>query len=233
VGLSGNPRHRNKSFLVLFFKKEPLSSLLELTLHVYEPSAGHGLTHDPFNAIVGPRPIGWISTAGADGSLNLAPYSFFNAFNYKPPIIGFSSNGAKDTLRNARESGEFVWNLATRPLAEQMNASSAPVPHGTDEFALAGLTPVPSRLVAVPRVAESPVHFECKVSDIVQLKGYKGDLATSWLVIGEVVVVHIANTLLREGIFDTFGAEIILRAGGPSAYAAINPETRFDMTRPG
>jgi flavin reductase (DIM6/NTAB) family NADH-FMN oxidoreductase RutF len=210
--------------------------LLELRLpedqYFYEPSAGHGLAHDPFNAIIGPRPIGWISTMGADGTLNLAPYSFFNAFNYKPPIIGFSSNGDKDTLRNARESGAFVWNLATKPLAEQMNASSAAVPYGTDEFTLAGLTPVPSRLVAAPRVAESPVHFECRVSDIVQLKGYKGDLAAAWLVIGEVVAVHIANTLLKDGIFDTFGAEVILRAGGPSAYAAINPDTRFDMMRP-
>jgi flavin reductase (DIM6/NTAB) family NADH-FMN oxidoreductase RutF len=227
---------RTKSFLVLFFKKELLPFLLELILsetqHFYEPSAGHGLKHDPFNAIVGPRPIGWISTKGADGTLNLAPYSFFNAFNYKPPIIGFSSNGAKDTLRNARESGEFVWNLATRPIAEQMNATSAVVPYGTDEFALAGLTPMPSRLVAAPRVAESPVHFECKVSDIVQLKGYKGDLANSWLVIGEVIAVHIANTLLKDGIFDTFGAGIILRGGGPSAYAEINPDSQFDMRRP-
>ncbi len=200
--------------------------------HFYEPSDGHGLKHDPFNAIVGPRPIGWISTKGADGAFNLAPYSFFNAFNYKPPIIGFCSNGAKDTLRNARESGEFVWNLATRSLAEQMNASSAMVPYGEDEFALAGLTPAPSRLVSAPRVAESPVHFECKVSDIVQLKGYRGDLANAWLVIGEVVAVHIANALLKDGVFDTFNAEIILRAGGPSAYARISPDTRFDMMRP-
>jgi flavin reductase (DIM6/NTAB) family NADH-FMN oxidoreductase RutF len=201
-------------------------------IHFYLPHEGHGLAHDPFNAIVGPRPIGWISTVGANGSINLAPYSFFNAFNYKPPIIGFSSNGAKDTLRNARDSGEFVWNLATRKLAEQMNASSAMMPYGTDEFALAGLTPAPSRLVASPRVAESPVQFECKVSDIVQLKGYEGNLANSWLVIGEVVAVHIAKSLLTDGVFDTFNAQIILRAGGPSAYAEISPGSRFDMMRP-
>jgi flavin reductase (DIM6/NTAB) family NADH-FMN oxidoreductase RutF len=194
-------------------------------MHFYEPSNGHGLKHDPFNAIIGPRPIGWISTRGSDGSLNLAPYSFFNAFNYKPPIIGFSSNGAKDTLRNAQETGVFVWNLATRPLAGQMNASSATVHYGNDEFVLAGLTPVPSRLVAAPRVAESPVHFECQVADIVQLKGYKGDVVKTWLVLGEVVAVHIADALLKDGIFDTFGAEIILRAGGPSAYAGV---TVFD-----
>jgi flavin reductase (DIM6/NTAB) family NADH-FMN oxidoreductase RutF len=200
--------------------------------HFYEPSQGHALAHDPFNAIVGPRPIGWISTKGPGGALNLAPYSFFNAFNYTPPIIGFSSNGAKDTLRNARETGEFVWNLATRALAVQMNASSAMVPYETDEFALAGLTPAASRLVSPPRVAESPVNFECKVSDIVQLKGFRGNAAQAWLVIGEVVGVHIARHLLVDGVFDTFGAGIILRAGGPSAYAEIAPESRFDMSRP-
>ncbi len=200
--------------------------------HFYEPANGHGLAHDPFNAIIGPRPIGWISTKGRDGTLNLAPYSFFNAFNYKPPILGFSSNGEKDTLRNVRATGQFVWNLATGSLGAQMNATSAMVPYGTDEFALAGLTPTASRLVAAPRVAESPVNFECKVSDIVQLKGYRGDLAPAWLVIGEVVAVHIRKDLLVDGVFDTFHANIILRAGGPSAYAEILPGARFDMDRP-
>ena len=93
--------------------------------HFYEPARGHGLPHDPFNAMVGPRPIGWISSRDASGRLNLAPYSFFNAFNYTPPIVGFASIGAKDTLRNIRETREFGWNLATRPLAERMNASCA------------------------------------------------------------------------------------------------------------
>jgi flavin reductase (DIM6/NTAB) family NADH-FMN oxidoreductase RutF len=201
-------------------------------MHFYEPAKGHGLAHDPFNAIVGPRPIGWVSTQGKDGSVNLAPYSFFNAFNYIPPIIGFSSVGAKDSLRNVQETGEFVWNLATRDTAEQMNASCAAVPYGTDEFALAGLTKLPSRLVSPPRLAESPVNFECKVTDIIQLHSHTGVKANSWLVLGEVIAVHIAQTLLKDGVFDTFGAGIILRAGGPSAYAAIGPESRFDMYRP-
>ncbi len=200
--------------------------------YFYEPGQGHGLAHDPFNAIVGPRPIGWVSTQGADGSVNLAPYSFFNAFNYTPPIIGFSSTAAKHSLRNARETGAFVWNLATRALAAQMNVTSASAPYGVDEFALAGLEKAPSRLVAPPRVAASPVNFECRVADIVQLKGWRGDEAQAWLVLGEVVGVHIDAALLKEGVFDTFGAEIVLRAGGPSAYAAITPETRFDMARP-
>jgi flavin reductase (DIM6/NTAB) family NADH-FMN oxidoreductase RutF len=200
--------------------------------HYYEPAKGHGLAHDPFNAIVGPRPIGWVSTQGKDGGVNLAPYSFFNAFNYHPPIIGFSSVGAKDSLRNVRETGEFVWNLSTKAFAEQMNASCAAVEYGVDEFGLAGLTKLPSRLVAPPRVGESPVHFECKVSDIVQLKGHTGTPADSWLVLGEVVAVHIDKALLKDGVFDTFNADIILRAGGPSAYARILPESRFDMHRP-
>ncbi len=201
--------------------------------HFYEPAQGHGLSHDPFNAIVAPRPIGWISSRGADGSVNLAPYSFFNAFNYHPPLIGFSSVTAKDTLRNAQETGEFVWNLATRALADPMNASCAPLAYGTDEFKVAGLTQAPCRLVGAPRVAESPVHFECKVSDIVRLRGCNGVAADAWLVIGEVVGVHIARHLLHDGVFDTFGAGIIMRAGGPSAYAEIRPDSRFDMRRPG
>ena len=204
-----------------------------MDMHYYEPAAGHGLPHDPFNAIIGPRPIGWVSTRGADGSVNLAPYSFFNGFNYLPPIIGFSSTSAKDSLRNCRETGEFVWNMATRRLAEQMNASCAGVPYGTDEFDLAGLTKAPSRVVAVPRVAESQVQFECKVTDIVQLKSHTGAAVQAWLVLGEVVAAHIDRALLKDGVFDTFGAGVILRAGGPTAYAEIGPESRFDMRRPG
>jgi flavin reductase (DIM6/NTAB) family NADH-FMN oxidoreductase RutF len=201
--------------------------------HFYEPKNGHGLKHDPFNAIIGPRPIGWVSTKGAAGSVNLAPYSFFNAFNYTPPILGFSSNGAKNSLRNVQETGEFVWNLTTKEMAEQMNATCATVPYGVNEFDLAGLTQLPSRLVGPPRVAESPVNFECKVTEIIQIKSHTGVPARSWLVLGEVVAVHIDQALLPGGIFDTFNANIVLRAGGPSAYALITPETRFDMTRPG
>jgi flavin reductase (DIM6/NTAB) family NADH-FMN oxidoreductase RutF len=200
--------------------------------YFYEPASGHGLPHDPFNAIIGPRPIGWVSTKGADGSVNLAPYSFFNAFCYTPPIIGFSSAGAKDSLRNARETGEFVWNLTTQEIAAQMNQSSATVPYGMDEFELAGLAKAPSRLVAPPRVAVSKVSFECKVTAIVRMQSHTGVLANNWLVLGEVIGVHIARELLKDGVFDTFGAGIVLRAGGPSAYASITRESRFDMVRP-
>lgn len=200
--------------------------------HFYEPTNGHGLPHDPLNAIIGPRPIGWVSTRGKDGSINLAPYSFFNAFNYKPPIIGFSSTSPKDSLRNVQETGEFVWNIVTRDLVGRMNDTSAPLPYGQDEFERAGLTKIESRLVNVPRVAESPVQFECKVADIHQLRSASGAPIQAWLVLGEVVGVHIAPHLLKDGIFDTFGAGIVLRAGGPTAYAAVTPETRFDLERP-
>ena len=199
--------------------------------YFYEPAQGHGLPHDPFNAIVGPRPIGWISSRGEQG-LNLAPYSFFNAFNYTPPLIGFASIGRKDTLRNIERHGEFVWNLATRPLAEAMNASCAPAPPEVDEFVLAGLTPAPSRVVDVPRVAESPVSFECRRSQIIRLQSAAGVETDSWLVLGEVVGVHIAPELLRDGIYDTAAAHPILRAGGPADYFEITADNRFQMRRP-
>ncbi|MGE7959689.1 flavin reductase family protein, partial [Pseudomonas sp. NPDC089530] len=169
-------------------------------IHYYEPAQGHGLPHDPFNAIVGPRPIGWISSQDLQGRLNLAPYSFFNAFNYIPPIIGFSSVGRKDSLNNIEQTGEFAWNLATRPLAEQMNQSCASVPAEVDEFELAGLTPVASKVIGVPRVAESPVSFECKVTQIIQLQRADRELVPSWLILGEVVAVHIAKWLLKDGV---------------------------------
>ena len=199
-------------------------------MHFYRPADGHGLPHDPFNAIVGPRPIGWIASQDGQGRRNLAPYSFFNAFNYVPPIVGFASIGAKDTLRNVRETGEFSWNLATRALAERMNQSCAAVPPEVDEFVLAGLTPVASREIAVPRVAESPVSFECRVSQIVQLQGAAGNTVETWLVLGEVVAVHIAQALLRDGVYDTAAAHPILRGGGAGDYFELGE--RFVMRRP-
>ena len=201
-------------------------------IHFYEPRDGHGLPHDPFNAIVGPRPIGWISSHNAAGALNLAPYSFFNAFNYIPPIVGFASIGYKDTLRNIEETGEFVWNLATRSLAEAMNQSCAAVPPDVNEFELAGLTPAASSVISVPRVLESPVAFECRRTQIVQLQGVDGVKVPTWLVLGEVVAVHIAKNLLKDGVYDTAAAGHILRAGGPADYFTVGPEQLFRMRRP-
>ncbi|WP_205746811.1 flavin reductase family protein [Duganella callida] len=200
--------------------------------HFYEPAQGHGLPHDPLNAIIGPRPIGWISTRAANGVLNLAPYSFFNAFNYTPPLIGFSSIGRKDSLRNIEATGEFVWNLATRPLAEAMNASCAAAPPEVDEFQLAGLTPGASRIVGAPRVEESPVSFECRRTQIIRLQSAAGVDTDTWLVLGEVVGVHIAQSMLRDGIYDTAGSQTILRGGGPADYFEITPDALFRMRRP-
>ncbi|MFP1680297.1 flavin reductase family protein [Alloalcanivorax sp. C16-2] len=200
--------------------------------HFYQPSAGHGLPHDPFNALVAPRPIGWISSKSPDGVLNLAPYSFFNAFNYRPPIVGFASIGYKDSVRNIEATGEFGWNLATRPLADAMNQSCAAVAPEVNEFELSGLTPEPSRIIDVPRVKETPVSFECRLSQVLRLTGADGAETDTWLVLGEVVGVHIARHLLKDGVYDTAAAEPILRAGGPADYFSVNETTRFQMYRP-
>ena len=201
--------------------------------HFYEPAAGHGLPHDPFNALVAPRPIGWISSVAADGTYNLAPYSFFNAFNYTPPIVGFASVGYKDSVANIEATGEFCWNLATRDLAEPMNESCAPVEASVDEFELAGLTPAASRVIGAPRVAEAPVSFECRVSQVLRLTGADGSQTDTWMVFGEVVGVYIAKHLLVDGIYDTAAAHPILRAGGPADYFEISADQRFQMHRPG
>jgi flavin reductase (DIM6/NTAB) family NADH-FMN oxidoreductase RutF len=205
---------------------------MDREFHYYEPADGHGLPHDPFNAIIGPRPIGWISSTDDAGRLNLAPYSFFNGFNYLPPILGFSSVGWKDSVRNIEQTREFSWNLATKPLASAMNQSSATVPPEVDEFALAGLTPAPSRRIRPPRVAETPVSMECRLIEIVRLHTADRVPIDSWLVLGEVVAVHIDKSLLKDGVYMTAQAQPILRAGGPGGYAQITPEAMFDMRRP-
>ncbi len=202
-------------------------------IHFYEPSSGHGLKHDPFNAIVGPRPIGWVASRGAKGNVNLAPYSFFNAFNYRPPIIGFATVGSrKDTLRNIEETGEFTWNLATRHIAEHMNKTAAHVPPDVNEFDISGLTPVPSRIVKPPRVGESLASFECKVSQIVQLQGADGTKVPTWVVFGEVVAVYIDKTVIKDGVYQTAEARPILRAGRLGDYVEIRPDMMFEMVRP-
>lgn len=200
--------------------------------HFYEPANGHGLKHDPFNAIVGPRPIGWISSHDAKGHVNLAPYSFFNAFCYVPPIIGFSSIGWKDSVSNIQETKEFCWNLATKHIGEQMNMTSASVPHETDEFTISGLTKVPGRKVGVPRVGESLASFECKLTQLIQLEGVGGAKADAWMVFGEVVAVHIAKSLIKDGVYQTADAHPILRAGRMGDYAEIRPDMMFEMIRP-
>ena len=204
--------------------------------HFYEPRDGHagvpGLAHDPLNAIIAPRPIGWISTISATGVRNLAPYSFFQLFNYRPPIIGFSSTAWKDSAENIAATGEFVWNLVTRDLAEAMNATSATVGAGVDEFTLAALEAVPSRLVAPPRVAASPVSFECRHTQTLRLQALGGRELETWLIMGEVIGIHIAPDLIQDGSYRTAAAHPVTRGGGPGEYFEIGEEARFEMRRP-
>ena len=200
--------------------------------HFYEPSAGHRLPHDPFKAIVAPRPIGWIGTVAADGTRNLAPYSYFNAVCDAPPMLMFSSNGRKDTLRNAEATGCFTWNLATRPLADRMNRTSAPVASDVDEFELAGLTATPGTMIPAPRVAESPAALECRVVQVVALHDLAGAPADHFMVVGQVVGVHIDPAFLKDGLFDTAATRPILRAGYRADYAELGPDAMFQMTRP-
>lgn len=200
--------------------------------HFYEPQKGHGLAHDPFNAIIAPRPIGWISSQSKTGELNLAPYSFFNALNYTPPIIGFSSVGAKDSLRNIQETGEFCWNLVSKQLVDAMNQTSKPLPPQESEFETAGLQTVESNVVSVPRVKESLVSMECKLTDIVQLKNTQGGQVNSWFIMGEVVGVHIDNSLIEGGVYQTLKGEPVMRGGGPGDYYSISEANYFELLRP-
>tara|TARA_R110002167_G_scaffold62323_2_gene175998 strand:- start:63 stop:683 length:621 start_codon:yes stop_codon:yes gene_type:complete len=200
--------------------------------HFYQPKDGHQLPHDPFNAIIAPRPIGWISTKSATGQVNLAPYSFFNAFNYHPPIIGFSSIGYKDSVKNAADTGEFCWNLVTRSLVDLMNQTSAAVDPNIDEFELAGLAKGQSKIIDVPYVALSPVVMECKTSQVIQLQTAKGDTCQTWMVFGEVVGVHIAKSAIKEGIYDTAAMHPVMRGGGPGDYFSVDELQKFELQRP-
>ena len=200
--------------------------------HFYEPQHGHGLAHDPFNAIIAPRPIGWISTRSKEGALNLAPYSFFNALNYTPPIIGFSSVGDKDSLKNASDTGEFCWNLVSKHLVKAMNETSKPLPRGESEFEAAGLEWAASNVVDAPRVKASLVSMECQVTDIVQLKGAAGEAVNSWFIMGEVVGVHIDKSLIEDGVYKTLKGYPVMRGGGPGDYFGISEDNFFELLRP-
>ena len=200
------------------------------TFHSYDPREGHRLPHSPIKAIIAPRPIGWISTLSLDGIANLAPYSFFNIISEKPPILLFSSEGRKDTVRNIEATGEFVFNLATRDLAEAMNISSADWPSDADEFEKSGLGKLASEAVAAPRVSESPAAMECKLLDIRRIADIDGRDVDAEIVIGQVVRIHIREDVLTDGQFDAIKAGTIARAGYRGDYVAMT-ET-FEMLRP-
>lgn len=190
----------------------------------------HGLAFDPFKALVAPRPIGWISTVSRAGVVNLAPYSFFNAVSEDPHYVMFASGGRKDSQRNAEETGEFVCSLATYDLREAMNRTSMPVEPDVDEMKLAGLTPAASRLVAPPRVAESPVAFECRYWRTVDLPGKDGAAGTHAIVLGQVIGVHVADEVISGGRVDVTKLRPIARLGYGD-YAVIDEV--FTLARPG
>jgi flavin reductase (DIM6/NTAB) family NADH-FMN oxidoreductase RutF len=189
------------------------------------------LPHDPFKSMVAPRPIGWVSTRSLSGAVNLAPYSYFNAVGGAPPLIAFSSDGSKDSATFAQESGEFVWNMATIPLREAMNASAATLPRGVSEFDHAGLEVAPCVKVKAPRVKASPCSLECKVTEIFRLKDLSGAPMGNILTIGQVVGVHIDEAFLRDGRFDLVAAQPLLRCGYAGDYATI--KSIFEIRRPG
>ena len=192
----------------------------------------HGLKHDPFKALVVPRPIGWISTVSRDGICNIGPYSFFNAVGEKPHYVMFSSSGRKDSLKNIEETGEFTCSLATWDLRHNMNMTSASVPYGVDEFPIGDLTAAPSRLVKPPRVKESPAAFECKHWQTIDLPGVGPDDKSNYsVVIGRVVGIYIDDRFVKDGMVDTGAMRPIGRLGYMD-YAVVTPETVFSIERP-
>jgi len=199
----------------------------------YETSSNdHGLPHDPFKAIVTPRPIGWITTMSRKGEVNLSPYSFFNAISERPPMVAFSSSGRKDAITFVEETKEFVCNLATYDLREQMNATSAVLPRGESEMNRAGLAAAPSRLVKPPRVAEALAALECKWLQTVPLIPLGGGEPSYYLVIGQVVGIYIDDRFIVDGLVDTAAMRPIARSGYRDYFVAT-PETKFSLTRPG
>lgn len=169
----------------------------------YETAANvHGLSHDPFKAIVSPRPIGWIGTKGRDGSRNLSPYSFFNIVSSDPKIVMFSAALGNDSPRNTEETGVFTVSMVSRDLLLPMNESSVSVPYGTDEFAIAGLTPVMGRLVDAPYVGEAHAVLECRVTQILNPATLDGSQADAVITFGQVVGIHIDEAVIRNGRLD-------------------------------
>lgn len=198
----------------------------------YEPKNGHGLPHNPFNAIVTPRPIGWISTRGTDGHDNLAPYSFFNAVAYVPPQVMFAStgtkpdrDGTKDSVANIRETGVFVVNIVSLALKDAMNMTSGAWDRTVDEFALAELEKAGSQTINCARVAAAPAALECKLTQIIKLEG-----ENNTLVLGEVTGVYMSDACLKDGIFDVTSFLPLARLGYKD-YATVSDV--FSLKRPG
>ncbi|KZL14978.1 MULTISPECIES: flavin reductase family protein [unclassified Pseudovibrio] len=195
----------------------------------YEANKPHGLPHNPFKAVVVPRPIGWVSTVSKDGVRNLAPYSFFNAVCDTPPMVVIGSSGYKDSVRNIEETGEFVCNQATLELADAMNLSSAMVGSDVDEFELSGLTAEPSKLIKAPRVLEAKTALECKLVNVQRLVDIDGNETNSWLILGQVVGVHIDESVLENGMLNVAKMKPLARLGYMD-YSVV--DSVFQMDRP-
>src|SRR5688572_18079476 len=196
----------------------------------YETSkSDHGLPHDPFKAIVGPRPIGWFTSISPRGEVNLAPYSFFNAVSSNPPCVIFSSDGYKHSVANIEETGEFVCNLTTWDLRDAVNRTSALYPKGVNEMEQVGLEAAPSRLVKPPRVAAAPTALECKRLQVIRLEDLNGHSMDQYLVIGQVVGIHIDDRFIENGRLDSAAMQPIARFGY-SDYAVVS--SLFQMLRP-
>ena len=189
----------------------------------------HGLPYDPLKALVAPRPIGWITTISAGGAVNLAPYSYFNAVSTRPPIVCFSSEGRKDSVALVEETREFVCNLATWDLREAMNITAAPFQRGVDELREAGLTPAPSRLVKPPRVAEAPCALECKWLHTLALRDLEGRPLDRYVAFGQVVGVHVDDSIIKDGRIDVLAFRPVARLGY-SEYTTT--ENVWRMRRP-
>ena len=195
----------------------------------YEPANAHGLPHNPFKAIVAPRPIGWISTRAPDGTPNLAPYSFYNAIADTPPMVMFSSSGRKDSVDIAEATGEFACSFVGEALMKAMNQTSFAYERSISEFGKAGLDEAECRIIKAPRVAAAPAALECVVTDIIELKDRTREPVGNWVVIGEVVGVHIDDAFLTDGMFDAVKAGNVARLGYME-YSSV--ESAFAMRRP-
>jgi len=197
-------------------------------MYIDTPS-DHGLAFDPFKAIITPRPIGWISTLDKNGTPNLAPYSFFNALSSSPHMLMFSSEGLKHSAENARDTGEFVFSLATKSLQHPMNASSDTLPAGVNEYEAAELEMAECKKVNAPRVAVSPASMECKLLRCEEVMDLDGNPTDTFLTIGQVVAVHIDDKYIKDGRFDTAAAQPLARCGYRD-YSAV--EEVFEIMRP-
>ena len=198
----------------------------------YKPQDGHGLPHNPFNALVTPRPIGWIATRGANGAENLAPYSFFNAVAYDPPQVMFAAtsakpdrDGTKDSTANIRETGVFCVNIVEYAMRAAMNETSGPWPRETDEFTLAGIERAPCETIACSRVANAPAALECRLTQIVHLPG-----EANFVTFGEVIGIHIRDDCLDEGMVDVLRFNPLARMGYQD-YTVVRE--KFALPRPG